>query len=303
MHPIQQLVAQNRIEEALKQLLAITPEHQKKDVIALQTKWTQVKRNESFDLWSNDEVRREKARITMAILELIPKITGEMAANKEVSGRNIEDPQILPQKSRILFIAANPNGEQRLQTDVEHRKLIAQLRQGRARDKYEFLPAQFAVTPEELLRAFNDKPAIVHFSGHGSKEGLIITTEDNQPLTMPLNALKRLFKPLKGIAEIVVFNACWSSAQAREISEFGIYVVGNRLPIADQMAISFSKGFYNGLGEGKDFEGAFNDAMFIVETEHHASYSKATRDIGFQEQGEAGGSIIEVWKDGVKLDI
>jgi hypothetical protein len=65
-----------------------------------------------------------------------------------------------------------------------------------------------------------------------------------------------------------------------------MYVVGNNLPITDPAAISFSKGFYNGLGEGKSFEDAFNDAMIVVLTENPSA-----------------SEIIEVWKDGQKLNL
>ncbi len=103
---------------------------------------------------------------------------------------------------------------------------------------------------------------------------------------MAVPALKRLFKRLKIVCEIVILNACYSAEQAKAISEFGMYVVGNNLPIADAAAISFSEGFYNGLGEGKDFEAAFDDAMTVVLT-----------------QNPSAADIIEVWKDGKKLDL
>ncbi|HRI61524.1 MAG TPA: CHAT domain-containing protein, partial [Saprospiraceae bacterium] len=174
----------------------------------------------------------------------------------------------------------------RLQTDREHRLLKAEMERGRARDQFEFLPPQFAVTIKELVRAMNDKPHIVHFSGHGSSGGIFITTENNQSQLMPVAALQRLFRQVHGIARIVVLNACYSAEQAQIISEFGIYVVGNNLPITDPAAISFSEGFYNGLGEGKNFEDAYNDAMTVVLT-----------------QNPEAADIIEVWKNGEKLDL
>jgi tetratricopeptide (TPR) repeat protein len=189
-------------------------------------------------------------------------------------------------KRTILFVAANPSNETRIQTDREHRIIKAEIGRGPYRDAFEFLLPQFAVTITELLRAMNAKPNIVHFSGHGDTDGIVITTEDNRSQILPILALQRLFRPLKDITEIVILNSCYSAEQARLISEFGMYVVGNNLSIGDDAAISFAKGLYNGLSEGKSFEDAFNDALIVVITES-PNYS----------------SVIEVWKDGNKLDI
>ena len=187
---------------------------------------------------------------------------------------------------KILFVAANPTDQSRIQTNKEHRILKAELRSGRNREYYAFLQPQFSVTIGELLRAMNEKPYLVHFSGHGSKEGIIIARDDNQSQKMSIEALQRLFGPLQGVTQIVILNACYSADQAKVISEYGIFVVGNNLPVKDAAAISFSKGFYNGLGEGKPFEEAFNDAMTVVLTENPAA-----------------ANIIEVWKDGNKLSL
>ncbi|MCB9267770.1 MAG: leucine-rich repeat domain-containing protein [Lewinellaceae bacterium] len=188
--------------------------------------------------------------------------------------------------ARILFVAANPTDQARIQTDREHRRLVAELERGRSSDRFTFLRPQIAVTINELVRAMNDKPHLIHFSGHGFKDGIIITTEDNKSQAMPIRALMRLFRPLHNTTEIVILNACYSAEQAKVISEYGIFVVGNNLPITDPAAISFSEGFYNGLGEGKSFEEAFNDAMIVVETNNPEA-----------------ADIIEVWRDGKKLNL
>ena len=189
------------------------------------------------------------------------------------------------QVKKILYLAANPTDQMRLECDREYRRLKAEMERGRSRDNYEFLHPQFAVTVQELIRAMNDHPTVVHFSGHGLESGIIITTEDNQSQSMPLPALRRLFAPHRGHTELVILNACYSASQAKEISRFGMYVIGNNNPIEDPAAVSFSTGLYIGLGEGKNIQDAFNDAMITIETQHPSA-----------------AEIIEVWKDGEKLD-
>jgi C-terminal of Roc, COR, domain/Effector-associated domain 11 len=186
---------------------------------------------------------------------------------------------------KILFIASNPSDQTRLQTDKEHRLIKAEMERGSHRDKFEFLPPQFAVTITELLRAMNDKPQIVHFSGHGMEEGIVITTEANASQLLPIPAIKRLFRPLQNVAKVVLLNA-YSAAQAEEISKFDCYVVGYTKPIGDAAAIGFAQGLYNGLGEGKSFEDAYNDAMIVLLT-----------------IAEQYAEIVEVWKNGMKVSL
>ncbi len=203
---------------------------------------------------------------------------------KIISQSTIPSSTKIPSKTKILYIAANPTNESRLQTDKEHRVLKAVFERGKMREKFEFLPSQFAVTITELIKALNAKPEIVHFSGHGGRKGIYITDENNNAQQLNAAALKRIFSRLTGATRFVLLNACLTAENAREISNFGMYVVGNNMPISDKGAISFSKGLYNGLGEGKDFREAYDDAIITV-------LADSPQDA----------EVIEVWKDGKKL--
>lgn len=286
MERIRQLIATNRLPEALQALLEALPAHLKNDATALQSQLQDLERNERLGMIGFSDASIRRANITNGALSLIGQIGAPPPPSTPQPGPTPTPGHQATAATKILFLAANPTDQARIQTDLEHRILKAELERGRGRDKFQFLPPQFAVTIPELLRAMNDKPNIVHFSGHGETEGILITTDSNNAQMIPLAALQRLFKPLKGIVQIIVLNACYSAEQAKALSTFGTYVVGHNLPIADRAAISFSKGFYNGLGEGKPFEEAFNDAMFVV----------------LSEQPNAS-PVIEVWKDGEKLEL
>lgn len=188
---------------------------------------------------------------------------------------------------KILFLAANPSGQSQIKTNPEHRKIKEELQQGAFRDQYEFLPSEFALTAKSLLRAFSkNKPDIIHFAGHGEQDGIIIAKENNEVQRVSTDALKFIFRPLTGIVKIIILNACYSAKQAQELSEIGVFVVGNKLPVNDDAAITFSVGFYLGLGEGKGFFGALNDGIALLMIEHGNDQN-----------------VIEVWKDGKKLEI
>ncbi len=289
MEKIRQLIAANRLPEALRALHDALPAHLKNDALALQSQLQDLERNERLGMIGFSEASIRRANITNGALSL----TNQIGAPAPHQTPNPAPPPTQPTSTptpatptKILFLAANPIDKERIQTDKEHRVLVAELQRGRHRDKFQFLLPQIGATASELLRAMNDKPNIVHFSGHGETNGILIANENNQTQLMPLPALLRLFKPLKGVVQIIVLNACYSAEQAKALSESGPYVVGHNMPIEDPAAISFSRGFYNGLGEGKSFEEAYNDAMIMVLTEHSRS-----------------AAVIEVWKDGQKLDL
>ncbi|TAF66904.1 MAG: CHAT domain-containing protein [Cytophagales bacterium] len=189
-------------------------------------------------------------------------------------------------KQKILFLAANPTNEARLQTDKEYATIMQRLKASQERDKFELLKPVLSMQVEDLIEAMNQKPEIVHFSGHGSLDGIIITNAQNEAQVMPTDAIKRLFKQHKDSTKLVVLNACYSAEQAKVISEFGIYVIGMHVEIADEAAISFAGGLYIGLGAGKSIEKAFDDAMIVIST----TYPNMEL-------------VPEIWKNGEKLDL
>lgn len=168
-------------------------------------------------------------------------------------------------KPKILFLSANPTDSGRLQTDKEYRLISERMRNNQ---HYELLKPELALTVENLIIAMNQKPEIVHFSGHGQQTGIIISTGLNESQVMSERALKRLFKQHKKNTKLVLLNACYSEPIAETLSNLGIYVIGMNDAAADLAAIDFAQGLYIGLGEGKNVETAFDDAMIVIETKH-----------------------------------
>jgi hypothetical protein len=83
--------------------------------------------------------------------------------------------------------------------------------------------------------------------------------EDNSGKMKPIpnSALGSLFELLADDVECVVLNACFSRNQAEEISRHIPWVVGMDREIGDDAALSFSVGFYQALGAGKQVHEAY----------------------------------------------
>ena len=82
---------------------------------------------------------------------------------------------------KILFLAANPQGTQRLQLDEEAKAIETRLKSSKLRDQFQLI-TKWAVSPDDLRSTLlehdepgeKQTPIIVHFSGHGEgQQGLV----------------------------------------------------------------------------------------------------------------------------------
>jgi hypothetical protein len=193
--------------------------------------------------------------------------------------------------SKILFLAANPIGTNRLRLDEEVREIEEGLRRAQRRQDFE-LVQKWAVRPQDVRRALLDEaPSIIHFSGHGESAGQVgrntsgsrdlgpledttnraghLIFEDSQGNPKPIEptALANLFKLFADNLDCVVLNACYSETQAKAIAKFVPYVVGTNKAIGDRAAIEFAIGFYDGLGAGRPVDFAFELGRSAIEME------------------------------------
>lgn len=292
---LKQLVINAKEKKALDVLYDWTSQNDadlNSQIVLLLGRYNRLQKDINGDLIESSDSRVDIARIVSSLKNIMDELPNNATIRVEEKQFESASPTVRDTSTpvvnkvevmKILFIAANPNDTSRLATDTEHRIIKAEMERGSHRDKFTFLPPQFAVTIAELLRAMNDQPHIVHFSGHGVERGIVISTDNNETQILPTPAISRLFRPLKDVTKVVLLNACYSAGQAEEISKLGCYVVGYQKPIGDKAAIGFAQGLYNGLGEGKDFAAAYNDAMIVLWT------------VGAQYA-----EIVEVWKDGKK---
>lgn len=146
-----------------------------------------------------------------------------------------------------------------LNVDLEEREILEELQRTSAHEHVEvrFRPATTADTLlNDLLEA---RPTVVHFSGHGLVEGLIIETHGRGSALASEASLVRMFQipEIAARLRILVLNACLSAQQANALSSTVPAVVGTLDSVLDTTAIAFSQGFYNALGHGTSTASAF----------------------------------------------
>jgi hypothetical protein len=158
---------------------------------------------------------------------------------------------------RILFLAANPQATTALDLEGEISSIQEQLRAIKYRDTIQF-KAQLAVKPDDLIRTVREfRPTIVHFSGHGAPDGIVLRNDAGGYNIVSAAALKRFFTG-RGV-QGVVFNACYSEAQALAIRSAVNVVVGTTKALQDEAALRFSVAFYRTIGDGHNVGEAFRD--------------------------------------------
>jgi CHAT domain-containing protein len=111
----------------------------------------------------------------------------------------------------------------------------------------------------------DEQPYIVHFSGHGHPEGLVLEDAVGEAVIVPPEALEGLFNLFRDNLQCVLLNACYSEAQATAIARRIPYVIGMKEEIADDIALEFAVGFYDALGAGRSVEQAFEFGYNAIE--------------------------------------
>ena len=153
--------------------------------------------------------------------------------------------------TKILILTANPLDSKRLDVDAEVRDIQAALE----RTEFEVVP-RLAARAEDF-RALLERPAVVHFAGHGDTGGILLQTDDGYTHGVSPSALAGMFEVFRHNVRCVVLNACFTAAQAEALAVYIDWVVGHEGDIGDAEARRFATAFYVALGHGSDVELAF----------------------------------------------
>lgn len=190
---------------------------------------------------------------------------------------------------KILFMSANPQDQRRITSEFDDMR--EKVKDSIQRGELEFcLPTWDADYDKLMTRLKNDKPHVLHYSGHSTQAGMCLVNNADRTTQMIENhELKDIFENRTAYLKLVFLNSCFSSAQAEVISQQGIYVLGiENAEIANELAINLAERFYLGF----------------TAQEPPISIEKAIR-IGctnFAKTYPAKASTISLWKNGVKTD-
>lgn len=183
----------------------------------------------------------------------------------------------MTEKTRILFLSANPWTTGRILVDEEAREVFEKLQEGPYRNSFEIFH-HAATRPIDLQRLLLlHRPHIVHFSGHGNKkQQLILGGTAGRGKSIDTQGLVELLTLYRSHIRVVLLNACFTRVQAQLIAEVIDYSIGTGRGIGDRGGVAFAGAFYRALGFGCPVKSAFDSAKAEL------SLTKMPRTQGFE---------------------
>lgn len=154
-------------------------------------------------------------------------------------------------KVKVLLLGANPRGMESLDIYREFKQIKENLeRIGKNRENFEVKIEPY-VTKDVLLQILLDeRPNILHFSGHGEDGVIFLHDENNFPLPLEnFHQIINIFSE-KYPFDCIVLNSCHSISVVENIKK--VPVIGINGAIVDSLSIDFSTGFYKTLASGQD---------------------------------------------------
>lgn len=192
---------------------------------------------------------------------------------------------------KILMLTSNPTETAQLKLNDEY-ALISRNRDAASNPgRFPIVSHQAVTLPEFTKYLYAEKPVIVHFSGHGEQNnanvretirrgqglddeqsleqdntGILLTSPNKRdPFFVGTSVIRQIFSTMIQKRNIpiqaVIFNSCYSEAQAEAIADLVPHVIGTSWSVSDEAAIAFANGFYSFFIQTEDYEAAWDDGV------------------------------------------
>lgn len=171
-------------------------------------------------------------------------------------------------KIRIAFLTTNPYSNIPLRTDLEAREVDAAIQRSPNRELVDFRHFP-AAQLQDLLNALNNfRPNVIHFSGHGGGETLILdnaTAEEDGGVELDFEQINKVVSATNEPPVLLVFNACDTTDGAEVFLGTVSAVVAMSSSISDQAACLFSGQFYSAIAGGQSVGNALKQGKVVLD--------------------------------------
>lgn len=246
----------SKIAKAQQRVADARRDAQREEARALEKQQREAARVAENQRREADNQRRERERKDREVASTLAR----HETLHQTTRSDIEALRKLPEKIVVLVLAANPAADRPLQLDEEVRLITTELRASEYRDVIR-LESRWAVRPLDILQAINEiKPTIVHFIGHGTRDGYLAFQGDNNTVKrVSIQAFAETMQANEGI-KLVFLNACFSIAQAQAVVPYIPAAIGMTDEIEDKSARIFAAKFYSAIGFGHSVKRAYQQA-------------------------------------------
>jgi hypothetical protein len=172
-----------------------------------------------------------------------------------------------PEKLRILMLAASSEGD--LRVGREQKRIRAAVQSALHRDLVE-LDVRPSATANDLLDGITGfRPHVVHFSGHGDDDLVVLEDEldtHHPGVVVSAEAFAHAIAATDTPPLLVVLNSCNSAAQAPLlVGQVAPFVVGMPGTIEDGDAITYATAFYAAVANGQSILSAHYSGRAALE--------------------------------------
>jgi len=196
------------------------------------------------------EIEKLKAE-TDKIKAEAEKIRADFQSDKKLSSDT---------KISILFVAANPIDTTRLRLDEEVRGIKESIRKSSQGNIFE-LEQVWSVRWDDLRsHLLRHTPDILHISGHGHKEGIVLEDDGGHAHLISADVLNNLLILFSDKIRLVIINTMYSEGMCKALSQNIDFVIGITGAVPDKQASIFSAAFYEALADNKDIKSALDFA-------------------------------------------
>ena len=169
-------------------------------------------------------------------------------------------------KLEVLVLFSDPPGTPRLRLGLEDKTISAIAEKYASAVRLTKIHASQIDDIHTLL--LNKSYDVIHFSGHGSEEGIYLEREDYSPEGELVSArrLQSVLEISDQPPRLVILMACYSQSSLEIIAKIAPFVISAVGPVRDDVCIEFDRGFYDRLFSGSAINKAFNDALKLLDS-------------------------------------
>ena len=156
---------------------------------------------------------------------------------------------------KVLCFFVDPLRNSKIRIDREARLLQEIARAG----GFELAIRPAARVNDIITSILDEKPTIVHFGGHGTKNDQLIFEDDRgAPAVVGTAELVQVIgATAEATLDCVVLNSCYAAGNASSFLEVSRGVAGSVSAIDDSCALAFARGFYTGTAAGQSAAKAY----------------------------------------------
>lgn len=187
--------------------------------------------------------------------------TADLFGEEDDFMQSIKKTKPVRQTVKALMLLAAPKDADRLRLDEEVRDLKEKLRVVQNAVVDVVVVNEWAVRVDQIQDAlFNEKPQVLHFSGHGDTGMLFFEDRYGEAAPVDAKSFGELISLHADTVKCVILSACYSEDVAKAVRAHVPWVIGCDQSIADDAAIAFSRAFYRAMANGQDYQKAFRHA-------------------------------------------